>query len=217
MVADMNLQAAEVTVQSLPGSSRHYAIKADVSSAESVNSLFRAVFDICSGFPTIVVNCAGIARHATSIVDTEEQSLEEIFCTNLKGTFLVTQAAAKCMIANRVCDGSIVNIASLLAKNIKPGWASYSASKAGVVALSQVAAKELASHRIRVNAVLPSLVITSMALQATSAEDRAEIAANIPLGRCCLPEELAEVVKFLCDSRSCSVTGAAVDVAGGIS
>lgn len=121
------------------------------------------------------------------------------------------------MIAERVTDGAIVNISSMMAKIIHKCGSAYSTSKAGVVALTKVAAKELASHGIRVNAVQPSIVETPMVLSNSNAVKRlAQAATNIPLGRPGLPEDVAKVVTFLCGSGSSFMTGSVVDVAGGL-
>ncbi|KAG0417398.1 hypothetical protein HPB47_005640 [Ixodes persulcatus] len=128
------------------------------------------------------------------------------------GTFLVTQGASRAMIAGNVTDCAIVNMASMVAKEICPNMSVYSAAKAGVVALTRAAATELAVHGIRVNVVLPEVVDTPMVAQEFSAEEIARFAANHPLGRLCRPEEVAETVKFLCGPGSSCTSGVAVDV-----
>ncbi|KAG0434137.1 hypothetical protein HPB47_019336, partial [Ixodes persulcatus] len=193
----------------------HRAFKVDVGSSSSVNSLFEDIRSACSRVPNIVVNSAGIGLPGTSITDTSEEDFDNLIRVNLKGSFLVTQAAGQAMIAENVTDGTIVNMSSMMAKIIDKGASAYTASKAGVVALTKVAAKELASHGIRVNVVLPSFIETPMQSLYFTPGSRERAMADIPLGRPGLPEEVAEVVKFLCNSGSSFMTGSAVDVSGG--
>ncbi|CAN7996410.1 unnamed protein product [Ixodes hexagonus] len=116
------------------------------------------------------------------------------------------------MIAGKGTDCAIVNVASVVAKQICPGLSAYSACKAGVVALTQVAAKELAVHGVRVNVVLPGLVDTPMAHEAFGAEPLARFVADHPMRRLCRPEEVAQTVKFLCGPDSSYTSGVTVDV-----
>ncbi|KAG0440280.1 hypothetical protein HPB47_016346 [Ixodes persulcatus] len=120
------------------------------------------------------------------------------------------------MTAGSVRDGTIVNIASLTATKCDPGWSAYAASKAGVVALTKVAAKELASHGIRVNSVLPTFTDTPMHAGEKQAKEIPKTVASIPLKRACRPEEVAEVILFLCCPKSSFMTGAAVEISGGL-
>ncbi|KAM7301415.1 estradiol 17-beta-dehydrogenase 8 [Ixodes scapularis] len=212
MVADINLEAAQATVQCLPGDALHQAIKVDVGSSGSVKALFEVIEETCQQPATIVVNCAAIPAVLRPLVSMDEEHLDDVMRINLKGTFLVTQAAARAMIAGKVNNCAIVNMASMVAKEICPNMSVYSAAKAGVVALTRVAATELAVHGIRVNAVLPEVVDTPMIAHEFSTEEIAGIVANQPLGRLCRPEEVAETVKFLCGPGSSCTSGVAVDV-----
>ncbi|CAN7942781.1 unnamed protein product [Ixodes hexagonus] len=216
IVADINLNEAAATVASLPGTD-HDALEVDVGDSKSVCTLFENISKSCSRPASIVVNCAGIAIDPTPLVDLSEESFDDVIRVNLKGTFLVTQAAARAMTAGNVRDGSIVNIASFIAKRCDPGWSAYAASKAGVVTLTKVAAKELASQGIRVNSVLPTATDTPMLRQ--ELEDpvlREKTEETVPLKRLCRPEEVAEVIMFLCGPGSSFMTGSAVDISGGL-
>ncbi|KAG0426938.1 hypothetical protein HPB47_025964, partial [Ixodes persulcatus] len=123
------------------------------------------------------------------------------------GTFLITQAAARAMTAGKVRDGAIVNISSFVSKLCLPGRGAYAASKAGVVALTK---------GIRVNSVLPVLTTTPMAGTNREPDERKKAVEGIPLKRASRPEEVADVIVFLCGPGSSFVTGAAVDIAGGL-
>ncbi|XP_029837018.2 estradiol 17-beta-dehydrogenase 8-like [Ixodes scapularis] len=216
IVADINLDAAITTASSLPGSHQHYAFKVDVGCSTSVNSLFETIRETCGRPLNIAVNSAGIGLLAKSIIDTSEEDFDNVVRVNLKGTFLVTQAAARSMIAGKVTDGTIVNMSSMVAKKFHKDNSTYSATKAGVLALTKVVSKELASHGIRVNVVLPSFIKTPMPLKFFSPEFLSQAVDRITLGRAGLPEEVAEVVKFLCNSGSSFMVGSAVDVCGGL-
>lgn len=127
----------------------------------------------------------------------------------------MNQAVAREMIASRIPDGSIVNISSIAAETGARGSTGcYATSKAGVVALTKSVALELATYGIRCNAILPGLIDTPMIARAQESTKSSMIAAT-PLGRLGRPEEIAEVIKFLCIPGSSFMTGAAVKVTGG--
>lgn len=215
IVADINLDGAKTTVESLLGTG-HEALKVDVGESKSVTSLFDNIAKLCSHPASIVVNCAGVIIDPTPLLDLSEKDFDDIILVNLKGTFLVTQAAARAMTAGSFRDGTIVNIASLTATKCDPGCSAYAASKAGVVALTKVAAKELASQGIRVNGVLPTFTDTPMNAGEELAKVKPKKMASIPLRRTCRPEEVAEVILFLSSPKSSFMTGAAVDISGGL-
>ncbi|XP_040068281.1 (3R)-3-hydroxyacyl-CoA dehydrogenase [Ixodes scapularis] len=152
----------------------------------------------------------------TPFVDVPEEMFDNIIRVNLKGTFLITQAAARAMTAGNVRDGAIVNISSFVSKLCPPYRAAYVASKAGLEALTKVATKELASQGIRVNSVLPALTSTPISRANRKPDEKNKVLEAIPLKRVCRPEEVAEVIVFLCGPGSSFMTGAAVDIAGGM-
>ncbi|XP_077515628.1 (3R)-3-hydroxyacyl-CoA dehydrogenase-like [Amblyomma americanum] len=213
VVADLNLDAANSVAQSLPGSVTHRGAFVDVGDSESVEKLFAHVKDTESLPVSIVVNCAGVA-HIAPLVDTTDEDFDRVIRINLKGTFLVTRAAARAMTASGVADASIVNIASILGKTGIPMVSPYTASKGGVIALTKTVAQELGPQGIRCNAVLPSLTRTPMGC-ALSEDGQKEFVARTPLGRMCEPEEVAQTILFLCSPQSSYLTGAAVEVTGG--
>ncbi|KAG0434135.1 hypothetical protein HPB47_019334 [Ixodes persulcatus] len=171
-------------------------LKVDVGCSQSVKALFETVARECAVPLSIVVNCAGIIGERRHLTDTPEDDFDDV----VRGTFLVTQAAAKAMTTGNFRNGCIVNVASIAAKLWKPRRTVYSATKAAVVALTKVAAKELASQGIRVNVVLPNTIDTPLLAPSfrENPDEKAGIAATIPLGRIGRPEEVAEVIKFLC-------------------
>ncbi|KAH7966662.1 hypothetical protein HPB49_018461 [Dermacentor silvarum] len=213
IVADRKLDGAKNVADELPGPATHKEAFLDVANTDSVEGLFAHIKDTESLPVSIVVNCAGIAE-LSPLVDTTDEAFDKIIRVNLKGTFLVTRAAARAMIASGVTEGAIVNIASILGKTGYSGLGAYTASKGGVVALTKTAAQELAPHSIRCNAVLPSLTQTPMA-DALPEESQRMFCALTPMRRVSQPEEVAEAILFLCSPQSSYMTGAALEVTGG--
>ncbi|KAH8039720.1 hypothetical protein HPB51_008313 [Rhipicephalus microplus] len=115
VAADINKEGAATTVSDLPGSHEHRALQVDVGSSESVSSMFAEIKKTYSAPVSIVVNCAGIVRD-TFLMDMTEESFDEVMKINLKGTYLVTQAAAREMVSSSVPNGAIVNISSIVGK-----------------------------------------------------------------------------------------------------
>jgi NAD(P)-dependent dehydrogenase (short-subunit alcohol dehydrogenase family) len=175
----------------------------------------------------IFVNNAGVALGAVPVVEVSESDLQTTLDVNLKGTFLGTQAAARQMIAQGG-GGRIVNISSQAGKTGWPSLAAYSATKFGIIGLTQSAAKELGKHQITVNAVCPGTVDTELSNSAngiwainarqlgiTPDEVRQQVIADIPLGRLQSPRDVAEVVAFLAGDGGAYITGEAVNTTGG--
>ncbi|KAG0420217.1 hypothetical protein HPB47_003606 [Ixodes persulcatus] len=218
VVADIDLAAAEAVANALPGArdgQKHVAMHVDVSSSLSVQTLFRAIKEVHEEPVSILVNCAATSSQFTSIVDTSEDIFNRVIGVNLKGTFLMTQAAVRDMVTGGV-EGVVVNVSSLAAKTGTRGQCSYVASKAGIVGLTKTVALDLANKGIRCNAVLPGLTETP-ATRFLPGQEKQKFLAQIPLGRSAQPREVAEVVAFLCSPESSYVTGAAVEVSGGCS
>lgn len=213
VVADINLDGATEVARALPGSSGHTSMLLDVGFTESVEQLFANIKENESLPISIVVNCAGVPT-LSPIVDTTDEEFDRVIQINLKGTFLVTRAAARAMIESSMADGAIVNIASILGKTGLVNGSAYAASKGAVVSLTKSVAHELAPHGIRCNAVLPGLTQTPMVRTLNEDETRLFVAAT-PLGRIGQPEEIAQAVAFLCCPSSSYVTGAAIEITGG--
>jgi 17beta-estradiol 17-dehydrogenase/3alpha(17beta)-hydroxysteroid dehydrogenase (NAD+) len=175
-VADIQ-KNIDAVVQQLPNEHKqvHSAYLCDVSKSSDVKSLFKSMKESYPDFrfPRIVVNSAGITRDH-SLLKLSEADFDKVIDVNLKGTFLITQAAAAELISNYKINkdkidespletyGSIINIASIVGKRGNLGQTNYSASKAGVEGLTKSVAKEVARYRIRCNAILPGLIKTPM-------------------------------------------------------
>lgn len=163
----------------------------------------------------IVVNNAGLYP-VTPVLDMSEEEWDTVVDVNLKGTFLVSQAAAR-LLVRQGAGGAIVNLSSGSHKIARIGCAHYCASKAGVVMLTQVLAMELAAHHIRVNAVAPGLIEVSEPLTPSSPDYIAATLAVIPAGRLGTPADIAHAVLVLSDPDADYITGAVLAVDGGLS
>ena len=160
----------------------------------------------------ILINNAGITKD-TLMIRMSEQDWDAVMTVNLKGTFLFTKAVARPMMKQRT--GAIVNVASIIGLIGNAGQCNYAASKAGVIALTKSAAKELASRNVRVNAVAPGFIETKMT-EALPEEVRTKMLGAIPMGRFGQPEDVANVVLFLASDMSSYMTGQVLPICGGM-
>jgi NAD(P)-dependent dehydrogenase (short-subunit alcohol dehydrogenase family) len=160
----------------------------------------------------ILVNNAGVGKPAP-LAEVTDELWDWIMDINLKGAFICARSAAPKLSGG----GVIVNIASLAGRASSPSMAcAYSASKAGLLGLTRHLAKELAPRGVRVTAVNPGVVLTPLATDNYSETLMARTIAAVPLGRAAQPEEIASVVVFLASPAASYVTGASLDVNGGI-
>ncbi|NWI99821.1 DHB8 dehydrogenase, partial [Crypturellus undulatus] len=155
--------------------------------------------------PGVCVSCAGVTRDAF-MLRLAEADFDEVLRVNLKGTFLVTQAVARALVAAGAPGGSIVNVGSIVGKVGNLGQANYAASKAGVEGLTRTSAKELAKYGIRCNAVLPGFIATPMT---------AKVPPKVLQKVTGQVGDVADVCAFLASERSRYITGASVEVTGG--
>lgn len=212
IVGDVDLAGAETTAQEIIGLGRRaVARRCDVSQRSDVEALIQAAVDEFDRLD-ILVNNAGITRDNLLVRMTEEQ-WQQVIDINLKGTFFGCQAAAKVMMRAR--SGKIVNVGSITGLTGNPGQANYTASKAGVLALTKTAARELAPRGINVNAVVPGFIATNMTAEMTAKAQDAFL-DQIPLRRAGTPADVAGVVCFLCSPESDYITGECVVVDGGL-
>lgn len=213
VIFDSNKSAGESAVQSLLEKNLQAVYRyTDVGRSDSVVNSIKWVMQQYEGI-NILVNCAGILDTG-SIENLEESTWDNVMNVNLKGTYLVTKAAIPCMTGHP--NGRIINISSLAGRmgGRKTGLA-YSASKAGMIGLTKALARMVAHHGITVNAVAPGTTNTDMVNQ-FSRDEMDQILAGIPLGRLIEPDEIAEVVFFLASEKSGMITGAVLDINGGV-
>jgi NAD(P)-dependent dehydrogenase (short-subunit alcohol dehydrogenase family) len=189
------------------------SLVADISTEEGVNAIIDEALVRYGGLD-VCVNNAAVAPH-TSLLDERTEVWDKVYAVNCRGTFLMTQAAAKVMI-NKKKGGRIINFSSGASKRGSPGGAAYASSRAAVEAFTRVAAIELAPHKILVNTVSPGLIDTQpKPLPSLMAERLKTRIPNLPLARPGEPEEVVNVVLFLASDASTYINGAVINVDGG--
>jgi 3-oxoacyl-[acyl-carrier protein] reductase len=213
VLGDVYLEATEsavVKLEKLGGRDVAHAVCCDVTKAEDVDTLVNAAVEQFGGLD-IMVNNAGITRDATMRTMTEEQ-FDQVIAVHLKGTWNGTRKAAAIMRENK--RGAIVNISSLSGKVGLAGQTNYSAAKAGIVGLTKAAAKEVAHHNVRINAIQPGLIRSAMTEAMPQRIWEAKL-AEVPMGRAGEPSEVASVALFLASDLSSYMTGTVLEVTGG--
>ncbi len=212
VISDVLMDLAEETAREFSGKGYDVlAISADVSKSEDVKKMIE---EILAKYKTldIVVNNAGITRDAL-LLRMSEEAWDTVLNVNLKGTFLVTQAAAKIMIKQRF--GRIINISSASGRIGNPGQVNYVASKAGIIGLTKTVARELGSRGITVNAIAPGFFETEMTKSLSQAVQDSFL-NNTPLKRFGKLEDIASAVAFLASEEGSYITGQVIGVDGGL-
>jgi 3-oxoacyl-[acyl-carrier protein] reductase len=184
-------------------------VHADLGSVEEIDTMFRELAHLELDF---LINNAGVWK-GTPLGSSPAALIDEILATDLKGPFWTTQCALPLMKEG----GRIVNISSVAGRTgIAGGRSLYGAAKAGIDALTRNWAMELAPRKILVNAVAPGYITTDMTADHLSDPATFERAvARHPLGRLGTPDDVADVVAFLCSDRSRFITGQSINVSGG--
>ena len=212
VVVDMNLDKAQEAAREAERLGRRaLALRANIANLQEAEAMAdEAVAKL--GAVHIMVNNAGITRDAL-ILRMKEEDWDAVINVNLKGVFNCTKAVVKHMSKQRY--GRIVNIASIVGEMGNAGQANYSASKAGVIALTKTVAREFATRNITCNAVAPGFIDTAMT-QALSEKVKEELAKQIPMGRLGTPEDVAEGVLFLVSETTGYITGQVLNINGGM-
>ena len=211
-VADRNTAAAEAAAGRLASiGAQAFSVSVDVASPSSIEAMVEQVL-AKTGRIDILVNNAGIAGKAAPVWDQSDEDWQSVIDINLTGVFQCCRAVIGHM---RDRDyGRIVNIASVAGKDGNPNMSAYSASKAGVIALTKSLGKEVAENNICVNAVTPAVIRTPILEQLTP-EQVDYMTSKIPRRRTGKIEEVAAVVHFLASPDCSFVTGQTYDVSGG--
>lgn len=192
---------------------------ADVTVESQVKDMVGKVVDAWGGIGCLVNNAAVLILHGGSKVPVWQMEVNEwdlTMAVNLRGTFLCSKYVLKSMIGASGEDRRIINLSSGAAK--LGGYiasSAYVTSKAGVIGFTKIMAREAALYGITVNAIAPGMVDAPMMRLSTPPEKDFEASRAVPLGRLGTPQEIANVVLFLCSKESSYITGATLDVNGG--
>jgi glucose 1-dehydrogenase len=212
VVADINAEAGERVAQAIAAKGRARFIATDVGDAAQVQRLIDQTLDAFSRVD-VLINNAGIIKTA-DFLELTEADFDAVLRVNLKGVFLVGQAAARAMV--RQGKGAIVNMSSTNAVVAIPNQVPYATSKGAVNQLTKVMALALANKGVRVNAIGPGSILTELLKVVMSDEAaRRRILSRTPMGRCGEPAEIAKVALFLASDDASYLTGQCIYPDGG--
>lgn len=193
---------------------RALAMAADVSRSHEVDEMVRRTAETF-GFVDILVNNAGILQLKVPLETITDEEWAQTFGVNLNGAFYCTRAVLPIMKARRT--GRIVNVSSSAGRSVSAnGGAHYTASKAAILGLTRHTARECAGYGITVNAVAPASLDTEMAREAAGPEHLERSRSLIPVGRLGTAQDVAEAVLFLLSDAATFITGATLDINGGL-
>lgn len=211
-ICDVDEAAGREAVQEIERSGGEALFaKADVSQMPDVEVMVERIKERW-GKIDVLLNNAGITRDAQLLKMTEEE-FDAVIAVNLKGTFNCTQAVAPIMIAQG--SGRIINVSSVVGLYGNFGQTNYVATKAGIIGMTRVWARELGRKGICVNAVAPGFIATEMVSSIPQKVIEGMI-AKVPLGRMGTPEEVAAVYVFLASDEASYLNGAVICVDGGV-
>lgn len=212
---DLNGESLRELVTSFDDPKRHLALEIDLTDTSRHDPLLRQIRDRF-GSLDVLVHAAAVLRRRSSITEVTEQDWDFQLDTNLKATFFLNRAAAEIMKAQGR-GGRIINFAS-------QGWWTggfhgstvYASTKGGIVSMSRGLARIYGPYGILVNSIAPGLVDTPMLRGGLKDEDLAEQARGCPLGRLAQPVEVAKVAVFLASDHASYLSGATINVSGGL-
>ncbi|MEU1806322.1 SDR family oxidoreductase [Streptomyces sp. NPDC019937] len=206
-----NRDAAEAAVEEITAAGgRAVAVRADVADEQQVAALFGTA-EAEFGGVDVVVHAAG-RMHLAPLAELDLAELDAVHRTNIRGTFVVAQQAARTMRDG----GAVVTFSTSVVGLAFPGYGAYSASKGAVEALTLILAREMRGRNITVNAVAPGPTATDLFMEGKDEETIARLAAQPPLDRLGTPADIAEVVAFLASPAGHWVNGQVIRANGGI-
>ncbi len=213
-----NIRSAEIVAKQIKElGQKAIIIKADISQEEELVEMFESCQQKL-GRITALVNNAGITAPMSRLEDMTAKRMKEIFEVNILGSFLAAKEAIKQMsIKHGGSGGAIVNISSVASKYGSPEvYIDYAASKAAIDTMTVGLAKELAKDKIRVNAVRSGFVDTDIHITSGDPDRIEHVKHLIPLQRAAHVDEIAQAVLFLLSDKASYITGAILDVSGGL-
>lgn len=200
-----------VTYRSGPAPAGFHAVMMDVTSEASVDQAFTSIEEQW-GTPSVIVANAGITKD-TLVLRMSEDDFTSVIDANLTGAFRVAKRATKGLL--KLKGGRLIFIGSVVGSVGAAGQVNYSASKAGLVGMARSFARELGSRSITSNVIAPGFVETDMTADLDE-KRRNDIATQVPLGRFCTADEIADVVSFIASPQASYITGAVIPVDGGL-
>ena len=203
------LQATVDQIQESGGTAAVY--RCDVTESSAVTQVIEDVIENW-GQLDILVNNAGITRD-TLIPRMSDEDWDSVLTVNLRSVFLFTRSVSMPMMRRR--SGRIINISSVSGIMGNPGQANYSASKAGIIGMTQTVARELASRKVTVNAICPGFIATEMT-DALGPAVQDEVKKRVPARRLGQAEEIADAVLYLASQSAAYITGQVLTVDGGL-
>jgi len=208
---DRDAAAAQDAARALGKFGTAWPITVDLTQPDSIQAATRATLDAC-GKIDLLVNNAGIAGATKKTWELSPEEWQQVLQVNLFAVFLCCRAIVPVMLQHGY--GRIVNIASIAGKEGNPNASHYSATKAGVIALTKSLGKELAQSGILVNCITPAVIQTEI-LQQVTPQHIEYMLSKIPMGRFGKTEEAAAMVAWLCSEECSFSTGAVFDLSGG--
>jgi len=213
VVADINGEAAKMVAGEMGDSA--IAVVADVSKNSDVEAMIQQTVAQW-GRLDILVNNAGTTHRNKPMTEVTEEEFDRIFAVNVKSVFLTARHGVPLM--KEQGQGVILNVASTAGLRPRPGLAWYNTSKGAMITATKAMAIELASFKIRVNAINPVAGETGMLhlfMGEDTPEKRAQFVSSIPWGRLSQPQDMANAALFLCSDEADMVTGTCMEVDGG--
>ena len=212
VIGDVNMADAEKSCLDIEAMGRKsLALELDVTDYQKVEAGVNKILDKFAKVD-ILVNNAGITKD-NLMLRMSDADWDVVIKVNLKGTFNCTKAVSRVMMKQR--SGKIINIASIIGIIGNAGQANYSASKAGIIALTKTTAKEFASRNININAVAPGFIQTDMTAK-LSEDVKQKMLAMIPLNKLGSPNDVANACLFLASEDAAYITGQTIVVDGGM-